>query len=93
MAASLYRRMAAQIGHEYERARAKKLFRNLLDLSATVQITDIEVRVTLDKNAHSPSPVIADHLGAGGGADAHAQVWWRPIFSGSSFAPPFHDRN
>ena len=54
MASSLYRLMASRIGHEYERAQAKKLFRNLLDLSATVTIDPHEVLVTLDKRAHNP---------------------------------------
>lgn len=54
MASSLYRLMAARIGREYERAQAKKLFRNLLDVSATVTITESEVIVTLDKRAHNP---------------------------------------
>ena len=54
MASALYRLMAARIGHEYERAQAKQVFRHLLDLSATVTIDDDEVRVTLDKRAHNP---------------------------------------
>jgi hypothetical protein len=54
MASSLYRLMAARIGREYERAQAKKLFRNLLDVSATVTISDQEVVVALDKRAHNP---------------------------------------
>ena len=54
MASSLYRLMATRIGREYERAQAKKLFRNLLDVSATLTITDQQVVVTLDKRAHNP---------------------------------------
>jgi hypothetical protein len=54
MASALYRLMAARIGHEYERAQAKQVFRHLLDLSATVTIDDDEVRVILDKRAHNP---------------------------------------
>ena len=54
IASSLYRLMAAHIGREYERAQAKKLFRNLLDVSATVTITEENVVVTLDKRAHNP---------------------------------------
>ncbi len=54
MASSLYRLMAEKIGREYERAQAKKLFRNLLDLSASVTIADKQVWVTLDKRAHNP---------------------------------------
>jgi hypothetical protein len=46
--------MAARIGREYERAQAKKLFRNLLDVSATVTISNHEVTVALDKRAHNP---------------------------------------
>jgi hypothetical protein len=54
MAAALYRLMAGKIGREYEHAQAKKIFRNLLDVSATVNITDEEVLVRLDKRAHNP---------------------------------------
>jgi len=54
MASSLYRLLAAQVGREYERAQAKKLFRNLLDVSATVTIDETRVHVTLDKRAHNP---------------------------------------
>jgi hypothetical protein len=54
MASSLYRLLAARIGREYERAQAKKLFRNLLDVSATITIDEARVHVTLDKRAHNP---------------------------------------
>jgi len=54
MASSLYRLMAQRIGREYQRAQPKKIFRNLLDLSARVDIDDRQVVVTLDKRAHLP---------------------------------------
>lgn len=54
MASSLYRLMANHIGREYERAQAKKIFRNLLDVSATITIQEQEVLVKLDKRAHNP---------------------------------------
>ncbi len=54
MASSLYRLMADRIGREYARAQAKQIFRNLLDVSATVTISDATVTVTLDKRAHNP---------------------------------------
>jgi hypothetical protein len=54
MASSLYRLMADHIGREYQRAQAKKIFRNLLDVSATVTIQEQEVIVKLDKRAHNP---------------------------------------
>jgi hypothetical protein len=54
MASSLYRLMAKRIGHEYERLTAKKLFRILLDVSATVMVDKREVTVVIDKRAHNP---------------------------------------
>ena len=54
MASSLYRLMAERIGREYQRAQAKKIFRNLLDVSATVTVEEQEVIVKLDKRAHNP---------------------------------------
>jgi len=60
MAASLYRLMAGRIGREYERTQAKKIFRNLLDVSATVVIISDQVLVTLDKRAHNPYLVASE---------------------------------
>ena len=70
MAASLYRLMAGRIGREYERAQAKKIFRNLLDVSATVVINDNQVIVTFDKRAHNP------YLVASGLADTPTSMPW-----------------
>ena len=53
MASSLYRLLADKIGREYGKAQVKTIFRNLLDVSATVVVGE-EVRVTLDKRAHNP---------------------------------------
>ena len=54
MASSLYRLLAEKVGAGYDHAQAKKLFRNLLDVSATVVIEPRRVVVTLDKRAHNP---------------------------------------
>jgi hypothetical protein len=54
MASSLYRLMAQRIGREYSHAQAKRIFRNLLDLSGKVEIGPKTVIVTLDKRAHNP---------------------------------------
>jgi hypothetical protein len=62
MASSLYRLLANRIGREYQQATAKKIFRNLLDVSATVEVRDQEVVVTLDKRAHNPY-LVASKLG------------------------------
>ena len=54
MASSLYRLMAQRIGREYSRAQAKTIFRNLLDIPATVTVEERRVLVVLDKRAHNP---------------------------------------
>ena len=54
MASALYRLMANRIGREYHQTTAKTVFRNLLDVSATVAVGEDEVVVTLDKRAHHP---------------------------------------
>jgi hypothetical protein len=54
MASSLYRLLADKIGHTYAKAQAKTLYRNLLDVSATVAVGEREVQVTLDKRARNP---------------------------------------
>jgi hypothetical protein len=70
MAGSLYRLMAQRIGREYERAQPKRLFRNLLDLSARVDIDPTRVVVTFDKRAHNP------YLIASGLADTPTPMPW-----------------
>jgi hypothetical protein len=54
MASTLYRLLADTIGAGYGHAQAKKLFRNLLEVSATVEIEADRVVVTVDKRAHNP---------------------------------------
>ena len=76
MASTLYRLMADRIGREYDKAQAKTIFRDLLDVSATVQIEEEGVVVTLDKRAHNP------YLVASGLADQPTLMPWfgdRPL--------------
>jgi hypothetical protein len=70
MAASLYRLMAEKIGREYERSQAKKIYWNMLDVSATVAVTEDDVIVTIDKRAHNP------YLVASGLADTATPMPW-----------------
>jgi hypothetical protein len=70
MAGSLYRLMAQRIGREYVRAQPKRLFRNLLDLSARVDIEPARVVATFDKRAHNP------YLVASGLADTPTPMPW-----------------
>ena len=76
MASTLYRLMADRIGREYDKAQAKTIFRDLLDVSATVQIEEEGVVVALDKRAHNP------YLVASGLADQPTLMPWfgsRPL--------------
>jgi hypothetical protein len=70
MAGSLYRLIARRIGREYEHAQPKTIFRNLLDLSAKVEIETTRVIVTIDKRAHNP------YLVASGLTDRPAKMPW-----------------
>ena len=70
MASALYRLLANRIGREYQQATAKRIFRNLLNVSATVEVRDHEVVVTLDKRAHNPY-LVASQL-----ADATTPMPW-----------------
>jgi transposase-like protein len=70
MASSLYRLMAERIGREYKKAQAKKIFRNLLDVSATVVVEEHHVIVKLDKRAHNP------YLVASGLANSPTPMPW-----------------
>jgi hypothetical protein len=70
MASALYRIMAERIGREYQHAQAKKIFRNLLDVSATVVIDEQTVTVKLDKRAHNPY-LVASKL-----ADSRTPMPW-----------------
>jgi hypothetical protein len=70
MASSLYRLLADRIGREYDKAQAKTIYRNLLDVSATVQVGGSEVVVMLDKRAHNP------YLVASGLADRPTPMPW-----------------
>jgi hypothetical protein len=70
MAASLYHLMARKIGREYEWSQVKKIYRNMLDVSATVAVTEDDVIVTIDKRAHNP------YLVASGLADTTTPMPW-----------------
>jgi hypothetical protein len=54
MASSLYRLFTQHLPEIYHNATAKVLFESLLDVTGTVQISDTQVTVTLDKRAHNP---------------------------------------
>jgi hypothetical protein len=53
VASGLYRRFACRM-RGYADAQARQIFRDLVDLPATVKVTPTEVRVTLHRRAHLP---------------------------------------
>ena len=71
MGSSLYRLLAEQIGQGYERAKSRHLFRDFVEASARVTLTESEVIVRFQKRAHHPM------LLAAGFQDTAVRVpWW-----------------
>jgi hypothetical protein len=54
MGSSLYRLLAGRIGHGYETAKSRHLFRDFVEATATVTITDGEIQVRFQRRAHNP---------------------------------------
>lgn len=54
MASSLYRLLGSKIGNGYKSAHSRHLFRDFIDATADVTITDREVLVQFQKRAHNP---------------------------------------
>jgi hypothetical protein len=59
MASSLYRLLAGRIGHGYGQAKSRHLFRDFVDATAKVIISDQEILVKFQKRAHNPLLVAA----------------------------------
>jgi hypothetical protein len=70
MASSLYRLLAQRVGHGYETAKSRHLFRDLIDATANVNIGEREIVVQYQKRAHNPILVGA------GFADSATRVPW-----------------
>lgn len=54
MASSLYRMLGLRVGRGYESSRARRIFRDLVEASATVTLTDDTIEVRFQKRAHNP---------------------------------------
>ena len=54
MASSLYRLLGAKVGNGYRTARSQHLFRDFVDATAQVSITDRHIDVRFQKRAHNP---------------------------------------
>jgi len=70
MASSLYRLLAQRVGHGYETAKSRHLFRDFIDATANVNIREREIVVQYQKRAHNPILVAA------GFADSATRVPW-----------------
>lgn len=54
MASSLYRLLGQRIGNGYATAKSRHIFRDLVDASAQVTITEEQIEVRFQKRAHNP---------------------------------------
>ena len=54
LASSLYRLLGLRLGHGYEAGKARHLFRDFVDATATIRLTKTEVIVRCQKRAHNP---------------------------------------
>jgi len=70
MASSLYRLLGSTIGNGYETAKSRHLFRDFIDATAQITISDQELQVQFQKRAHNPL------LTAAGFGDTTVQIPW-----------------
>ena len=54
LASSLYRLLGHRVGNGYQQAKSRHLFRDLIDATAQITITDGEIEVRFQKRAHNP---------------------------------------
>jgi transposase len=59
MASSLYRLLGSQVAQGYETAKSKHIFRNLINATAQVVITESDIAIRLQKRAHNPLLIAA----------------------------------
>jgi len=59
MASSLYRLFGARIAHGYQTAESRHIFRDFIDATASVEITESEILVRFQKRAHNPLLIAA----------------------------------
>jgi hypothetical protein len=71
MASSLYRLLGAQVGEGYETAQSRHIFRDFINATAQIAVTDEDVLVRFQKRAHNPLLIAA-----GFGKTATRIPWW-----------------
>jgi hypothetical protein len=60
MASSLYRLLGGRLGHGYETAKARHLFRDFIGATATVTLAATDIEVRFQKRAHNPLLLAAE---------------------------------
>lgn len=60
MASSLYRLFGSKIDNGYEKAKSRHIFRDFIDSTATLSITEREITVRFQKRAHNPLLIAAN---------------------------------
>lgn len=61
MASSLYRLLGNHIGQGYQRATSRHLFRDFINATAQITLSDKVIRVCFQKRAHNPLLLAADY--------------------------------
>jgi len=59
MASSLYRLLGSQVAQGYETAKSKHIFRDLVNATAQVAITENDISIHMQKRAHNPFLITA----------------------------------
>jgi hypothetical protein len=54
MSSSLYRQFGQRIGHGYEKAKSRHIFRDFIDATAAIDINESTICVQFQKRAHNP---------------------------------------
>ena len=60
MASSLYRLFAIKVGNGYERAKSRQLFRDFIDATAHIRISEKDIDIRFQKRSHNPFLIAAD---------------------------------
>jgi len=71
MASSLYRLLGAQVGEGYETAQSRHIFRDFINATAQIAVSNDDVLVRFQKRAHNPLLIAA-----GFGKIAIRVPWW-----------------
>ena len=61
MASSLYRLLGSKLGNRYQKAKSRHIFRDFVDATATLLITQKEIIVKFQKRACNPFLIAADY--------------------------------